>query len=530
MIATTAAQSLAQGPFRLRASHLVFGVLALSVVLFWSTWASFISVWHNRVGYSHGYLVALISIALVARTRHRIANSVAVSVPAALLPVLLVSLAWVVAALSSIQIGQQLALPVLLWIACYAMCGWSVARLLIVPLAYLFTATPIWDVFNPVLQAMTVRAAESALLLFGIPAFIDGNLVVLPTGAFEIEGGCSGLHFFITSVSIAVLYDYLYVRGVVRSLAVAALAIGFAILANWIRVVTVIVAGHVTEMQHFLVTTDHYYFGWAVYALMLFPFLYVAGKIEAGNVSAPGPAGTNAATTTDNQPADKFSKPVILTTLVILVSASMMPVVKNFEPENRMLLVELPVPHNDWQRASLMTDRANWTPAYVGQNTEQIGRYTSGRREVVVYVNAYLTQEQGRELVGYSNRIQGDSQWQLGPVVKRGIDVRNGGQITVLDAAMEADRGLRRVVFYWYDIGGWPTANDFTAKLSYGLRRLVGSPVSGLIAISAECNVDCEDARIQLVAWLQDHWPAAGDETLSIQQMLQVTAVEAPDV
>ena len=49
-----------------------------------------------------------------------------------------------------------------------------------------------------------------------------------------------------------------------------------ALLANWVRVYTVIEAGYLTDMKHHLVSVGHYWFGWCVFAVALTCFFWLA--------------------------------------------------------------------------------------------------------------------------------------------------------------------------------------------------------------------------------------------------------------
>ena len=49
-------------------------------------------------------------------------------------------------------------------------------------------------------QAGAVRVL---LRTVGIPAYFDGLQFQIPAGSFEIAGGCSGLHFLIVALAIA---------------------------------------------------------------------------------------------------------------------------------------------------------------------------------------------------------------------------------------------------------------------------------------------------------------------------------------
>src|SRR5690606_39451568 len=42
---------------------------------------------------------------------------------------------------------------------------------------------------------------------------------------------------------------------------------GISIVSNWIRVYSLILIGHYTRMQHYLIVEEHYYYGWAIFTV-----------------------------------------------------------------------------------------------------------------------------------------------------------------------------------------------------------------------------------------------------------------------
>jgi exosortase/archaeosortase family protein len=120
-----------------------------------------------------------------------------------------------------------------------------------------------------------------------VPAMLDGNRVLLPAGSFEIVEGCSGMHYFVVSGTLAVLYGWLWYRRLGLTLGLLAVSLAVAMVANWLRVFLVIYAGYLTDMQHFLVQVDHYYFGWVLYMLMIAPVFVLARRFEPEQASGP---------------------------------------------------------------------------------------------------------------------------------------------------------------------------------------------------------------------------------------------------
>lgn len=238
---------------------LFFGVCTL----LWPTTQTLLSLWADTqiTTYTHGYLIALISIGLLVRPRpHLEAAGDSASVVGYLLLAAL-SIVWLIAVRAGMQSAHQLLLPPLIWLAIYAALGMRVARRCAFAVFFLYFAIPLWGEANDWLQAATVHAVAALLKVTGVVAFVDGNTVHLARGVFEIAGGCSGLHFFIIALALAALYGEINDDSVLTRLELLALATVLALLTNWLRVYLIILAGYLTDMQHYLVRVEHYRFG-----------------------------------------------------------------------------------------------------------------------------------------------------------------------------------------------------------------------------------------------------------------------------
>ena len=169
-------------------------------------------------------------------------------------------------------------LPLLVFAALLAVLGWSVARILLFPLGFLYFALPLWGDLVGILQHLSVNATHALIWLTGLPAYMDGNFVRLPAGTLEIADGCSGLHFLIVGLAMAALYGELSRDSLLRRIAWLCLMGGLAIVANWLRIFVIVAAAYATEMKTFLVTVDHYWFGWLVFAATFAAFLWIANR------------------------------------------------------------------------------------------------------------------------------------------------------------------------------------------------------------------------------------------------------------
>src|SRR5256885_16553100 len=73
-------------------------------------------------------------------------------------------------------------------------------------------------------------------------------------------------HFMIVGLAVAALHGELRRDPWRVRIAQLALMASLALLANWVRVYTVIEAGYLTDMRSYLVSARRYRFGWAGFA------------------------------------------------------------------------------------------------------------------------------------------------------------------------------------------------------------------------------------------------------------------------
>lgn len=466
--------------------------MAVFVVL-WPTTQSLLAEWAdtNKTTYTHGHFIAAISVWLLLRNRSSLqAMPVRPSIAAGLL-LALASVLWLAVLRSGLQMAHQLLLPGMIWLAVYTVLGARAAFGSAVAIGYLYFAIPVWDEVNFLLQSATVEAVDLMLRVTAIPAYVQGNMVHLAAGSFEIAGGCSGLHFFIVGLALGVLYGEIHRDSWRVRLQLIALVLLLALLTNWLRVYIIIVAGYLTDMQHYLVRVEHYRFGWLVFAVMMFGFFLIARRlpaaVEATNTSQPDARVT--------APTGRLSLAVALSLVALIVGPlwnSLDPVTPAAIPASGAVLPSNP---GDWVGPRSVNDN-HWAPAFAGADLEQRGRYTRGDAQVDAYVAIYAAQAQNKELVRYDNSVVGSERASVISTARITSRIRPRGPVTQL--VVETPRGEQSVLWYFYQIDSLQTTRGIVAQLWYGLSSVTGSPVSRVVALRSPCLPDCDAARAEL--------------------------------
>jgi exosortase A len=474
---------------------IVLGALALTALLYWPTSLEIVELWGDtdRGLYTHGWFVLAVSLWLVWRDRDALASTqLSPSIPGGLL-VLASSLGWLVSHLAGLITPSMLVLPVLSLAAVYAAGGKRLARRVSFPHLFLVFGLPVWEVLNTPLQSMTAVVNLWLTRLIGIPVVLEEYVIHIPAGWFEVAGGCSGLHFFIVALAIATIDGQLNRAGVLSRSLLLALAGGLALLTNWIRVFIIILAGHITDMQHFLVRIDHLYFGWFLFAFALIGYVYVAGRMSRSMDASTAPPGS-VISDARARSSSQIAVPLLVAALALMLGPGWL-WARSLQHEAREPLAA--PGFAGWIGPELLI--SDWQPVFANADEEfKVAYRQEPAADVAVYRAAYHAQRQGKELRGYENTILGSnySPESSGVVT---LNVQGAG-IRITEHQVQAGDGRRLLVWSLYGIGGRPAAMTLPDQLLYGARSMVDAPTASVVAFATDCREDCAQARPRLEA------------------------------
>lgn len=471
----------------------VLGLCMLPFALFWPGSAALVSFWNDTDAktYTHGWLVAGLAVWLLLRNHARFAAPIASHLAVA--PALLVlGAAWLVAYKAGIQIVFISLLPVMSLLAVLACFGWRSARAALPAVAYLFFAIPVWGAINPLLQWSSVLAVRFVLRVIGIPVHFDGALVHIPAGTFEIADACSGLHYFIVALAIGALYGELHRDRIRTRVLLVALSAAFAVLANWIRIVIIVIAGHTTDMQHPLVSDEHYTFGWYVFAAAMVLFFLVARRLPVESAGA------------QRQAADFDLGANVIPVRALFATVAVLSLAPAWNLASRALIPEhageSALPRvNGWSGPHEQEAAGDWAPLFVGADLERRAAYRHEGRQVELYSAVYFEQRQGKELIGYGNSLLGPG-WTI-------HDRRTGPRPPWTELEATDARGDRWLIAYAYRIGDAWYAGGRWFQLRYGIEALLGMPESAVLIARIACESECAAMRLVLNDFFSAAWP-----------------------
>ncbi|MGK7869289.1 exosortase A [Falsiroseomonas sp. E2-1-a20] len=264
----------AQGAWTLPLAGLALGLLALGL-LFQTEVTAAVATWDRSAAYTHCWLVLPIAAWLAWSRRERLATLRPRPSLLLALPALGGAVAWLVAERLGIMEGRQLVLIGLVWVLVLATLGWRIALAMAGPLAYLVFLVPFGEFLTPMLQDLTLRMIEVGLRVTGIPHYIDGLIIEIPSGTFLVAEACAGLRFLIAALAFGALYALVMFRSPGRRAIVMVLALVVPVLANGLRALGIVLYGHYLGSAE-AAAADHLVYGWGFFSVVLL-LLVLAG-------------------------------------------------------------------------------------------------------------------------------------------------------------------------------------------------------------------------------------------------------------
>lgn len=484
----------------------ILGLSAAAVILFAlfrQTTLSMISMWHYD-SYSHGYLVLPISVWLIYAIRKRLVPLEPTPNPWALVLLAGLGFGWFLGDVAGIQAIKQGAvvgmLPALAWL----IFGTCITRAMLFPLLFLFFAVPVGEGLVPPLQDVTAFFATKGLDLIGVPVLLERRMISIPSGNWEVAEACSGLRFLTASLVLGCFYAYVVYRSWTRRIIFVLICIIFPIVANGLRAFGIILLGHLTQ-NRLAAGVDHLIYGGVFFGLVLF-VLFAAGWPwrETGPLAgAHSSLGRPSRPTSENLRRTFHRRQVLWATLGIALVA--------IAPLFAHRLNDIPSAPTALNIASVpvlppwkpsVAGLGGWKPVSVETSSELKETYTSGPREILLYVAYYAGGSGGRKLVSSSNLISEGSHWAT---------VGEGRIIAALDEkpvsvheTVLRNQGANLVVWSWYWIDGQFTDDPYRAKLLRVKAQLFGGiQASAFIAVGSYYSVDRAEAANALQDFLR---------------------------
>ena len=482
-------------------------VLAL-LVLGWihhDTALSIARIWTNSVTYTHGWLVLPFAGWLIWRRRHAIAALRPHVWWPALLVVGALELVWIAAAIAGVVGPQQAVLIALIPATVLLFTGPGVTRALAFPLGYLVFAIPWGAGLVPLLQDITAHMAVFLLEAVGMPVFFEGRLISIPAGNFEVAEACAGIRYLIAALALGTLYAYLVYASTWRRVLFILASGVVPIVANGIRAWGIIMLASLSDMQ-LAVGVDHLIYGWFFFGVVMFLLFWVGSlwrepEPEAAAAAAPGAGGARVAAAPDERWRTPLTAGLAVAALALVAtllpdwSTRLQPV-----PQTR---ISMPAAAEGWSGRSAPAQ--GWYTGFDGADEIAFRRYgaVGDAGAVGLLVIHYRRESQGAELINSANTLVHEP-WNWIGAGRREVRVGDAHAKVRETRLVRGDE--HRIVWSWYEVGGWSTTSATAAKGLAAVQRLTARPGDAtLIAVGTDYGVTPSEARGRLRRFLEAH-------------------------
>jgi exosortase A len=488
--------------------HAVLTGLVLVVIglLHHDTWSSIAYTWSKSGTYTHGWLILPFCAWLIWRQRSDLVAIQPRTCWSALVLVAILEFLWIGGAVAGVQGAQHFVVVALIPATMLLLLGPRVVWSLAFPLGYLVFAIPWGEALVPTLQDITAHMAVALLELSNVPVYWEGRLISIPVGDFVVAEACAGVRYLIAALALGTLFAYLVYRSIWRRLAFIAACAVVPIVANGVRAWGIIMLASLSNMR-LAVGVDHLIYGWIFFGVVMFVLFWLGAwwrEPEETTSSGLATAGASSMPRRSSEIFWKRSSVFAATAVAVLAfAASMTPGwLKQVQPVLETRIV-LPEASSDWVTKSESAD--DWYRGFEGADDIRLKMYqaSSESEPVGVLVIHYRHETQGAELVNSVNQLHSDG-WKW--LNSGDAAMRAGEQERVVRELALVRGDNHRLLWWWYDIGGWRTTSPVMAKAYAAVKRLSGQPGDAtLVALGTEYGVEAEQARSRLRGFLESY-------------------------
>ncbi len=489
----------------------VGGILAGSAVVlafYFEGFASLVAVWSSTVAYRVLFLVPVLSLGFVWLRLPEIRSMTPRPSALGLLYAVPFGLLWLFAQATQLSLGAQVAAIGTLQAVALTVLGWRICLRLLFPLLLLWLMVPVEDVLLPALIEMTTTFTVAGLRLVGMPAVMDGNLLLAGGARYTIIKECTGLDFVLGNLLVALVFANLIYRGIGRKTLYVLASVPVAILANILRTTSVILftAGGID------LASEHETYGWCVFLIAM------VGQMAIGQRFRDAPAGDQPVRDAPATPVatSAAAMPVLAASLGIVLLATVAPAYARFalDLDAGPVPVRLCLPPAVSAVRPQAGDAGTWQPEFPTAGARLHGVLAIDTRPVDFFVAYYWRQGPESKLIAWNNRVYDGHYWRY---MTRSADtaVIAGTPVRVISERLSGADGERRVVWYFYWVDGQFVSQPWAAKLLQAKAQLLGGERrSAVIAFSAEGSG----------ATVRDTLQEAMDRQPAIEKMLTAAA------
>jgi exosortase D (VPLPA-CTERM-specific) len=423
--------------------------------------------WTVQEEYSHGFLIPIVAAWLIWRRRHVLLASFGPPSWAGVFLILISMFMHFVGLLSAIFILSQLAFVVALLGIVLAVGGFSLLRAVFFPVIFLTFAIPLPYFVDANLsldlQLISSQLGVFFIRLFGIPVYLEGNVIDLGDYKLQVVDACSGLRYLFPLFSLSVLAAYLFNAPVWQRALILLSSIPITVGMNGLRIGIV----GLTMDRWGPRTADgalHFFEGWIIFiasALLLALEAYLLARLSGRRFFDVFriPASVTPSLAQEHKDIGGHRMPLYTSLLLICATVLTGSLISNrseIVPE-RSRFVTFPMTIGEWHGRSSMLDT-------VAENSLALDDYVLSDyskldgKVVNLYVAYYASQRTGESPHSPLVCIPGNG-WSITRIERIDRDDTHP-----LNRAIIERNGSRQLVYYWYEERGRSIASEYWSK------------------------------------------------------------------
>lgn len=448
-------------------------VLGVTVAVFalahWDGAADLVRRWASEEEYSHGFFIPLVSMWFLWERRAAIAGSLGAGSWLGTAAVVASCLLLVLGALTDTFALSHASLLVTVFGLALALGGWSLLRVVFVPLAFLAFMVPLPYLISSKLtyglQLVSSELGVGFIRLCNIPVYLEGNVIDLGGYQLGVVEACSGLRYLIPFLGLSFIAAYAF-RGPLWQKAVVFLAaIPITIIMNGFRIGMIGVISQYAGISY-AEGALHYFEGWVVFlgCLAILYAVMMAFAVVNGSRSPAMPMhfpDVEAAT-----PSGRFSPlaapfTVALTALALTGAWATSSASQALTIPDRQDLIGLPYENVAWKPRIRPLERD--IEEVLGADDYVMADLFPGTAETVnLYVAQLDYQRDNRSWHSPQQCIPGGG-WTIADLARH--EAANvEGPPTVVNRVVITKGRATHLVYYWYRQRGREIADEWALK------------------------------------------------------------------
>jgi exosortase D (VPLPA-CTERM-specific) len=494
--------------------------LVLAVFVFRDGAAYMWQVWGGNEEYGYAYLVPFISAFLVWQKSHELSALQFTGSWTGVLVVLLGVVLGMVGQMASAFTVQQIGLVVAIWGFVLALTGWTVARLLWMPLLLLLFMIPL-PRFLQVSLSSEMQLWSSALgvwfiRLMGISVYLEGNVIDLGVYKLQVVEACDGLRYLFPLLTLGLVMAYVYQGAFWKRAVIFLSSVPITILMNSLRIAVI---GWMVEhwgvgmAEGFL----HDFQGWAVFmvSLAMMVLLMIAlSRVgsdrrpwrELFGLEFPEPLSRDVV----RAPRALPGAAIVSCAVLAAATAASIALPQRIEVlPARQAFLDFPMVIGSW-----LGERRTVPPDVI--QALQFNDYVvadfqgEGSSPINLYVAWYDSQRAGRSVHSPRTCLPGGG-WQIvefDQVEVPGVQV--AGRPLRVNRAVMALGDERQLVYYWFQQRGRVITNEYLAKAYLFWDSLLRNRTDGALVrlvVDLPGGEQSSQADRQLAQFAQDVGP-----------------------